>query len=198
MPPLASEPLRNTRHERFCLNLAEGLDQTSAYLQAGYKQTASATANAARLITIDTVKSRLAHLQAMAAKSTEITIESIVRELDEANAVAKANGQATALVSAATLKAKLAGLMRERVEITNIYDPRIRGELERVGPNLAGICQVILREIYDVTLAPKLLMAFVEFYRQQSDEMDHWVAAHTAKPIEQLVPSRQLTNSIKR
>lgn len=133
MPPLPSEPLRNIRHERFCLALAEGLDQTSAYLKAGYKQTASATANAARLITKDNIKSRLAHLSALAARSSEITIASIVRELDEANAVAKANGQATALVSAATLKAKLAGLMREtKVEINNIYDPKIGGGISGV------------------------------------------------------------------
>jgi terminase small subunit-like protein len=116
MAPLPSEPLRNVRHERFCLALAEGLSHTAAYQKAGYRQTASATANAARLITKDSIKSRLAHLQAMAARSTEITIESICRELDEANQIAKANGQASAMVSASTLRAKLAGLLTERIE----------------------------------------------------------------------------------
>ena len=171
----------------------EGMSATSAYLQAGYKQSALATANAARLITIDNVKSRLAHLQAMAAKSTEITIETIVRELDEANAIAKANGQATALVSAASLKAKLAGLLRDKVEITNYSDLRIRGALAGCLPRFESICPVFLKEVYGVTLEGETLAAFIEFLRKQDDEMDEWVRAHVAKPVE-AVKLRQLTS----
>ena len=47
-----------------------------------------------------------------------ITIETLCAELDEANAVAKANGQAGAMVSATTLRAKLGGLLRDKVEIS--------------------------------------------------------------------------------
>jgi hypothetical protein len=67
------------------------------------------------------VAARVAELQEAAARKSEITIESICRELDEANAVAKERGQASAMVSASTLRAKLAGLMVEqrKVEVDN-------------------------------------------------------------------------------
>src|SRR5262245_61416601 len=135
MPSSPSEPLKNVRHERFCLALAEGMSASNAYQRAGYKETASARANAARLIAKDIIRNRLAYLQAQTAKSTEITVESLVKELDEAIAVGKANGQANALVSASGLKAKLAGLLRDKVEITNNFDPRIRADLEEALPN---------------------------------------------------------------
>jgi hypothetical protein len=67
---------------------------------------------------------RLVELQQGAARSTEITISSICRELDEANQVARASGSASAMVSASTLRAKLAGLLTEKikaeVEVSNV------------------------------------------------------------------------------
>jgi hypothetical protein len=60
---------------------------------------------------------RLAELQTEAAANAKITIESICSELAEATAVAKSKGQAQAMVSASALRAKLAGLMVERVEV---------------------------------------------------------------------------------
>lgn len=59
----------------------------------------------------------MTELQEEAARRSEITIETICAELDTANAVAKERGQASAMVSASALRAKLAGLMVERVEI---------------------------------------------------------------------------------
>ena len=70
-----------------------------------------------RLRAKEDIAARVSELQGVAARSTEITIESICRELDEANAVAKERGQASAMVSASALRAKLAGLMVERVEV---------------------------------------------------------------------------------
>jgi polysaccharide deacetylase 2 family uncharacterized protein YibQ len=45
-------------------------------------------------MTNDDIRARLAELQGAVAISTKVTVESICRELDEANAVAKAKGQA--------------------------------------------------------------------------------------------------------
>jgi phage terminase small subunit len=106
-------PLRNNRAELFCLGLAEGLPAGAAYARAGYRPHDS---NCIRLRHHPTVQARLAELQAEAAKSTQITIESICAELDAANEIAKRNGQASALVSAATLRAKLAGLLETRIK----------------------------------------------------------------------------------
>ena len=107
-------PLSNPRHERFVQALFEGKSATDAYEQAGYKPDRK---NAARLTTNDGVRARLTELQTAVAKNNAITIESICAELDEANAVAKERGQAAAMVSASALRAKLAGLMVERVEV---------------------------------------------------------------------------------
>ena len=107
-------PLRNVRHEKFCQALLEGKSATAAYAEAGYVRD---DGNANRLRSSPKVAARLAELQAEVAKETKVTVKSICRELDEANAVAKAKGQAAAMVSASALRAKLAGLMVERVEV---------------------------------------------------------------------------------
>jgi hypothetical protein len=106
--------LANPRHELFAQELAKGKSATEAHTLAGYKPCRQ---NAARLMTNDDIRARLAELQGAVARSTKVTVESICRELDEANAVAKAKGQAAAMVSAATLRAKLAGLMVDKVEV---------------------------------------------------------------------------------
>jgi len=201
--PSSSEPLKNIRHERFCLALAEGMSQAGAYQHAGFKETASARANAARLIAKDSIRNRLAYLQAQMARSTEITIESICAELDQAVEVAKANKQGNALVNAATLRAKLGGLLTPTTKVeVSIEDQRVRGELERAWPNLTRVCEVMLREIYpEVEASPELLEAFVKLHMRHSDEMDELVASFAAKPVEQLAIHQErlrLTNGSRK
>jgi hypothetical protein len=106
--------LENQRHELFAQELATGKSASEAYALAGFKESRK---NASRLRAKEDVKARLAELQAVSARSTAITIESICAELDQANQVAMERGQAAAMVSASTLRAKLGGLMVEKVEI---------------------------------------------------------------------------------
>src|ERR1043166_2382259 len=107
-------PLSNPRHERFAQGLFEGLSADDAYEKAGYHQHRG---NASRLRSNESVLARLSELQqAMAG----VTVESVCRELDEAVAVAKERGQASAMVSASALRAKLSGLMIERVEVGGV------------------------------------------------------------------------------
>jgi hypothetical protein len=73
---------------------------------------------ASRLSFAEPIQARVSELQGTVARKAVITIETLCAELDEANAVAKANGQAGAMVSATTLRAKLAGLLRDKVEIS--------------------------------------------------------------------------------
>ena len=107
-------PLHNQRWERFAIGLFEGLSADEAFVKAGYSKNRG---NASRLKSNEIISARLSELQSEAASNSKVTVESICRELDEANMVAKAKGQAAAMVSAATLRAKLAGLMVERVEV---------------------------------------------------------------------------------
>ena len=108
------EPLRNPRHEKFAQCLFQGMSANRAYAEAGYSPH---DGNCIRLRGNERIRERLAYLQSEAAKSAKITIESICEELSEATAVAKSKGQAQAMVSASALRAKLAGLLTEKIEI---------------------------------------------------------------------------------
>ena len=77
---------------------------------------------ASRLNANESIQARVAELQQQTAASSRITIESICAELAEATAVAKSKGQAQAMVSASALRAKLAGLMVDKVEVGNPGD----------------------------------------------------------------------------
>ena len=66
--------LENQRHELFAQELATGKSASEAYVSSGYKPSRK---NAARLRANEGVKARLAELQAVSARSTAITIESI-------------------------------------------------------------------------------------------------------------------------
>jgi phage terminase small subunit len=106
--------LKNERHELFAQKLAEGKSATEAYQLAGFKPSRK---NASRLRANEDIVARVQKLQETAARSTEVSIQSLIRELDDAIKVAKAKGQAQAMVSAAGMKAKLAGLMVEKQEL---------------------------------------------------------------------------------
>lgn len=56
-------------------------------------------------------------MQQVFAKSCEISLESVCRELDEAISVARAKGQAAPLVNAASLRARLGGLLVDKAQI---------------------------------------------------------------------------------
>jgi phage terminase small subunit len=75
--------LKNPRHEKFALALAEGKSATDAYALAGYKPCRQ---NAHRMTTKDDIQARLAEIQGAAAKASEVTIESLLSELEAARA----------------------------------------------------------------------------------------------------------------
>jgi hypothetical protein len=106
--------LQNQRHELFAQELAKSKSAHEAYTLAGFKESRK---NASRLKAKEDVAVRVAELQAVTARSAEITIKSICAELDQANQVAMERGQAAAMVSASALRAKLAGLLTDRIEI---------------------------------------------------------------------------------
>jgi hypothetical protein len=106
--------LENERHELFCQKLAEGKSATEAYVLAGFKPSRK---NASRLRAKEDISARVAELQENAARSTQVTLESILGELDEALDTARSRGSASAMVSASAMKAKLSGLLVERQQI---------------------------------------------------------------------------------
>jgi hypothetical protein len=167
--------LTNPRHELFAQELAKGKSASEAYTVAGYRPCRQ---NAARLMSNDDIRTRLAELQATAAKSTAITVESICRQLDEANAVAKQRGQASAMVSASALRAKLAGLMIEKVEVGN---PGSFDSCETV----ADVADSMLTRLVDSfrPVDAKDRQGLIKLLERHSNEMQDYLAAISARPI---------------
>jgi hypothetical protein len=183
-------PLKNHRHELFCLALAEGKSACDAYLAAGYVWH---DANCIRLKKHPKIQARLRELQEGLAKSTEITIASICRELDAANEVAHKNGQATALVSAATLKAKLAGLLTEKIkaEITveNPYEKAASAD---------EACRMFAKDFADdIVLSPNELDHLAGMIKDAQLRMSQYVASCRARPINPSYSQRQIELSRK-
>jgi hypothetical protein len=168
-------PLRKVRHERFVQALFEGQDATAAYAAAGFSKD---DGNATRLRNRPAVQERLAELQAEVAKDTKVTVESICRELDEANAVAKAKGQAAAMVSASALRAKLAGLMVDKVEVGA---PRAFDKCDSIEAVVDELLRYGLDQWHPATEADrKGLIALNERHFQ---EVDEFVASIRARPV---------------
>jgi len=109
-------PLKNTRREKFCLALAEGRSATESYELAGFKPCRK---NAARLTTFDDIQARVAEIQSAAARKSEVTLGSIMAELEEARERATTKDQMAAAVRAIMGKAQLAGLLVEKVEVAS-------------------------------------------------------------------------------
>jgi hypothetical protein len=168
--------LENQRHELFAQELAKGKSATEAYVLAGYQPSRK---NASRLRANEGVNARVSELQAVTARSTQITIESICRELDEANAVAKERGQASAMVSASALRAKLAGLLADRIEAKINVSSEFNGceTIEDIGAQMA-------RDLAEgVELTDDQRTEFAELLAEWVTTIQEYLAACKAKPV---------------
>ena len=163
--------LTNRKYEAFARALFEGipkgLTQGQAYSTAGYKATGDAAETAAcRLLkNVPAITNRVAELQGALAKRKEITVASLVDELYEAVEVAKANGQAGAMVAASTLKARMAGLLRDRIEITNVKP------LEGC-KSVDDVAREVLIELCGVSPTSKMIEQAKAAFSQFSAEID--------------------------
>jgi phage terminase small subunit len=113
----AMTTLPNPRHDRFAQELAAGKTADAAYVLAGYRENRS---NAARLSANRDVQRRVAEIQSAGAERAAVTVETLIAEAEEARSKAMGDkGGAAAAVAAITAKAKLAGLWRDKVAVTD-------------------------------------------------------------------------------
>jgi hypothetical protein len=173
--------LRNPRHERFAQALFEGKPANAAYAEAGYSPH---DGNCIRLRGNERVQARLEELQAQTARSTAITVESICAELDQANAVAKERGQASAMVSASALRAKLAGLMIEKVEVGQV------GDFDRCGSALDVATKLLELECRFIHVDDADRLGLAELMDRRTADIREYLTAIQARPI---VGSRPLS-----
>jgi hypothetical protein len=168
-------PLPNVRHEKFVQALFAGKSATEAYTPAGYKPHQG---NSSRLRWYEMVQSRLQELQGAAAKATKVTVESICAELDQASAVAKERGQAQALVSVATMRAKLNGLLTERIEVG------APGAFDGLTSTAAIVDEVLERLIEQFRpLDSTDRQALIDLYMRHLAEVQEFIDAINARPL---------------
>jgi len=120
----AMPTLRNPRHERFAQLLASGEYATDAYEKAGYSRDAG---NASYLAKTEEITNRVQEITAaafakerkaaaVAAERAAVTVESLMRECEEAARGAAAAGQWSAVIAAIKEKGVLSGKRVERRE----------------------------------------------------------------------------------
>ena len=105
--------LRNQRHECFAQEIVKGKTATEVMAQLGY----SDPRNSTQLKKNPEIQRRIAELQAGGAERAEVTLASLLAELEVARQLALTKGQASAAVQATMGKAKLAGLIVDRREV---------------------------------------------------------------------------------
>jgi phage terminase small subunit len=111
------------KQEKFCCVYIETGNASEAYRQsysAGKMKTESINVNACKLLANTNVAQRVAELQAAAAKRHELTVDDLIKELEEARIAALTceNPQSSAAVGATMGKAKLLGLDKQVIEHT--------------------------------------------------------------------------------
>ena len=175
--------LKNQRWELFAQQIAKGETAAQAYITAGFRPSRK---NASRLRSREDVGARVQELQAASANHAVISVATICAELDAAIQIAIQGKQAAAMVAASTLRAKLAGLLTDRVEIRQA-DPFASCE------SMEDIADAIARES-GVALSPEELVGFTKVIGEWSDAMKHFLASCKAQPVQPTVSQSQLLN----
>lgn len=109
--------LNNARYERFAQNLATGMPQHEAYTKAGFVlKPACHRTDASKLAHKPEIADRVKELLERQAKRLDVTIDTLVAELDLMFKLSLATKQPSAGVGATMGKAKLLGLIVDRTE----------------------------------------------------------------------------------
>ena len=106
--------LRNSRHENFAQELAAGKSAAEAYERAGYVKNSG---NCIRLKGNERVSARVAEIQYGGAARAEVSVASLLAELETARLLALKLGQPSAAVAATMGKAKMLGFIIDRREV---------------------------------------------------------------------------------
>ena len=143
----------NQKREQFCLEYMIDSNGGQAAIRAGYSERTAYT-QASRLLRNVHVMERLRELRAAHAKQCDVNIDSLTEMLIADRALAHANKQAGAAVSASEKLGKLYGLIGDKLDITihkapaDLTDAEIEaelGEIEREMVHLWGRAGIVDR-----------------------------------------------------
>ena len=168
-------PLSNPRWERFVQGLFEGKPASAAYEDAGYIFNEG---NAIRLKGNEKVQARLLELQEAAARDSEVTVRSLLSELEDARQKASNLDQLSAAVRAIEAKAKVSGLLVQRVEVGGAGDFDSCDSVEAVADKLLQEPQVRFRPVTDEDRQGLVLLL-----ERHGQEVQHYLAAINARPV---------------
>ena len=169
-------PLRNSRHERFAQALFEGQSADEAYVTAGYSENRG---NASRLKAKESVSMRVADLQSEAAKSSEVSVASLLAELEDARRRGLELSQIGSVVKSIEAKAKVSGRLVQRLEVTDrTPEP----------PNDASVEDIARwfswhHEDYRVRLTDEQAVEFGRLMSDAFDSIRNFLAPLAAKPV---------------
>lgn len=141
--------LENERHELMAQHLAQGKTASESYVLAGFRPSRS---NAARLSANEHIGQRVSEIQAAGAKSAEVSVQSLIAELETARAQAQTLGQLSAAVRATAEKAKISGLLVQKIEISEPdFDDQTSTEdiLQCVAAEKGEAYAVLLAMVFD-------------------------------------------------
>ena len=120
------------KQEKFCLVYIETGNASEAYRQSyntAKMKPETVNRTAKQLLDNRKIAARLDELREEHAKRHEITVDTLVAELEEARKLAFETDKAAAAVSATMGKAKLLGLVIEKQETNVVQPPKIIVEL---------------------------------------------------------------------
>jgi hypothetical protein len=99
----------------FCREYIVDCNGTQAAIRAGFSER-TAQEQASQMLALPHIDAEVARLQADIASAANITVATLLIEAEQARTVAKDGKNASAMVAATTLKARLCGLLIDRVE----------------------------------------------------------------------------------
>jgi hypothetical protein len=172
-------PLANPRHERFVQALFEGKPASTAYQEAGYSFNEG---NAVRLKGNEKVQGRLAELQAETAKSSAMTVESLVAELETVRQHASSDRQWGSAVKAIAEKIKLSGLLTTKLEVKDMTEgPPQDATVEEIAAWFAWSYND-----YKLVLSEEQKREFGGVLQHAFEAIENFLAPLAAKPVKTL------------
>lgn len=113
------------KQEAFCQAIVSGMSQADAYrtaYDAANMKPETVQKRASELMGNGVVAGRVQELRAPVVEALQYGLKEAMQEAEEAFRVAKSKENGGAMVAAATLRAKLNGLLREKVEHSGEVD----------------------------------------------------------------------------
>ena len=115
----------------FCREYIVDCNGTQAAIRAGYSER-TANEQASQMMALDHVDAEVRRLQEELAAATNVTVATLLIEAEQARAIAKTAKNASAMVAATTLKARLCGLLVDRIE-DMVARAKLAAERESIG-----------------------------------------------------------------